>query len=174
MYLLTGTVPTVSSTSRPQRSWTCGLCHQCWWSILNASHTVATWGINWTHLLTSRSGRHTHTHTHTHSQGTAFLAVYPVYVLLILFKIYSVCMCTLTIYPWWVNDKLLCCCVIDDWGCCIIFFLCTVMFCSQLKVFFFLREEKTQQQMIVSQKGRTNMACAQGHQCWHKLCVFLL
>lgn len=64
-----GTVRTASSTSRPLRSWTCGLCHRCWWSIWSVSPTAATWETNWTPSLTSHSG----THTHTQTEGKQFI-----------------------------------------------------------------------------------------------------
>lgn len=94
---LTGTVQTVSSTSRPLKSWTCGLCRQCWLSTWNASLTAATWGINWTPLLTSRSGTLRQSRRKSNlspEQNTARSAVYP------LFQFSHSCRQTETTHHW--------------------------------------------------------------------------
>lgn len=55
-FLFLGTVPTVRSINRPQRSLTCGPCRRSWWSTSNGSPTVDTGGISWTRWWNSQSG----------------------------------------------------------------------------------------------------------------------
>ena len=53
---VSGTVPTVRSTSRPQRSLTCGPCRRSWWSTSNVSPTIDTGGISLIQSWSSQSG----------------------------------------------------------------------------------------------------------------------
>lgn len=53
---VSGTVPTVRSTSRPQRSLTCGPCQRSWWSTSNVSPTIDTGGISLIQSWSSQSG----------------------------------------------------------------------------------------------------------------------
>ena len=55
-FFFSGTVPTVRSTNRPQRSLTCGPCRRSWWSTSNVSPIIDTGGISLIQSWSSQSG----------------------------------------------------------------------------------------------------------------------